>query len=180
MKRILGVVFLVFILVGSFVMLSNQHRTLTTIVVVENADIGIPGITKMYEARLRNGGLYPALVTCCDYVDDTLSHGQRLAYTVQHWENGRWASLWEVRPEDFCKPYPLGIVSGKTKLSLLWPSRELTTEQEATGARLRKGERARFVIFPRTPGDYQTALYTEPFEIDEQMSQPEVQFRVAH
>jgi hypothetical protein len=38
-------------------------------VIVRNADLGIAGITKTYEAKLTNYGIFPASVTVCDFIE---------------------------------------------------------------------------------------------------------------
>jgi cupin domain len=44
-------------------------------VVVRKSDIGIPGISKLYEARLTNYGIAPVKVTACDFLSDASEHG---------------------------------------------------------------------------------------------------------
>src|ERR1017187_6850715 len=79
-------------------------------IIVRKADIGIPGITKTYEATLTNRGLLAARVTRCDFIDDTMSPGTMVAYAIQRWNQGaaQWERVVELGSE-FCKPYPLGI-----------------------------------------------------------------------
>src|ERR1700723_671754 len=81
-------------------------------VVTRSEDIGIPGITKMYEATLTNRGFLPVRVMQCDFLDDTMSPGTMVAYAVQRWNDGRkqWDTIVEFGKSQFCKPYPLGIV----------------------------------------------------------------------
>ena len=53
---------------------------------IENADSGIPGVTKMYETRLINRSRWPIRFHYCDFVDDAMAHGEELAYTVERWD----------------------------------------------------------------------------------------------
>ena len=51
--------------------------------------------------------------------------------------------------EEFCRPYPLGIVQAKLTSRLLWPGQSLSTGEEATAARdgFSIGDKPRFVIY---------------------------------
>jgi hypothetical protein len=86
--------------VSVILLLSIKHANngrLHADMVVTNANIGIPGISKMYEATLTNQGRLPARVTRCDFIDDTLSPGTSVAYAVQRWDAGskRWVTVVE-------------------------------------------------------------------------------------
>ena len=48
--------------------------------------IGIPGLTKTYEAALTNRGIFPVRVTVCDYVTDAFEHGKNVAHSVERWD----------------------------------------------------------------------------------------------
>ena len=137
---------------------------------VSNADIGIPGISKLYEARLVNRGLWPVRVSRCDFVDDTLTPGKMVAYSVEKWDDStkRWTTV-VIGATGFCKPYPLGIVTAKLASGLLWPGQSLSAGEEATAARdgFNIGDRGRFVLFAGRAGDYSTALPTAEFVVDE-------------
>jgi hypothetical protein len=165
------------------VVMRAKNGELRADLVVTNADIGIPGISKMYEATLTNRGLLPVRVTRCNFIDDTLSPGTNVAYAVQRWDGGskRWATVVEWRQSEFCKPYPLGIVEANLTRSWLWPGQKLSTGEEATAARdgFNVGDRGRFVVFTGTPGDYSSAVLTSEFVIDER-PQTDVPLRVRH
>src|SRR5690348_881340 len=79
---------------------------------VTNADIGIPGVTKMYEATVINRGLLPVRVARCDFIDDASAAGTMVAFAVQRWNKDlkRWETIVDTSGPRFCKPYPLGIV----------------------------------------------------------------------
>lgn len=147
------------------------------------ANIGIPGVSKMYEAVIANEGLLPARITRCDYVDDTLSPGQMVAYAVQRWDSQkqRWETLVGLDRETFCKPYPLGIVKAELVEAWLWPGQSLSAGDEATAARggFDLGDHARFVIFLREAGDYARSVTTQAFTIDERPT-IDVDLRVRH
>jgi hypothetical protein len=140
-------------------------------IIVSNASIGIPGITKMYEAELTNYGVLPIAVTRCEFVDDTLSHGTMVAYSVERWNgtSGNWESVVNMNGRNFCKPYPLGIVEARLTMKWLWPGQSLTTGEEATAARdpLQRGDSARFVVYLRTDERNSASIPTAAFPIDE-------------
>jgi hypothetical protein len=137
----------------------------------EKADIGIPGITKMYEARLINRSLWPIRVQYCDFVDDSMTHGEEVAYTVERWDDvtRQWKTTVRANGRDFCRPFPLGIVRAKLTTRLLWPGQTLSTGQEATAARdgFDIGDKARFVIFAGPAGDRAAQIATAEFFIDQ-------------
>jgi|KBSMisStaDraftv2_1062788.scaffolds.fasta_scaffold165733_2 hypothetical protein len=151
--------------------------------VVRNADMGIPGISKVYEARLVNRAWWPIRVSRCDFVDDTLSPGRSVAYAVQRWDKNenRWTTVVEARVSNFCKPYPLGIVKARSTTAFLWPGQSLSTGDEATAAQVpfNVGDKGRFLIFVGAPGDYSLAVPTEDFVIDEH-PQTDIPLRVRH
>lgn len=147
------------------------------------ADIGIPGVTKMYGATLRNRGLLPVRTSQCDFVNDAMWHGKTLPYAVQRWDETRkrWEPVAEEPASEFCKPYPLGIIEGKIVDRWLWPGQSVRIGEEATAGRggFSLGDRARFVIFLRTAGDYKSSVPTNEFVIDEQL-QNTTDLRIKH
>jgi hypothetical protein len=158
-------------------------RRIRADIIVINVDIGIPGISKMYEGRITNIGFLPVRVKRCDFLDDTLSAGAMVAYAVQRRDAtlGNWETVVEIDKEIFCKPYPLGIVEAKLVDGWLWPGRSLGTGEEATAARgFKRGDIARFIIFTDAPGDYGSALATPQFTIDEEPDQGSVDLRLRH
>ncbi len=157
--------------------------TLRAEIIVSNADLGIPGITKTYEGRIRNFGLLPVRVTRCDFIDDASAPGTIVAYAVQRWEpaSPEWKTV-VTSGEGFCRPYPLGIVRARLTTGLLWPMKSLSTGEEATAARdaFHKGDRARFVIFSGSPGDFASSITTPSFSVDEERVGPDFPARVRH
>ncbi len=104
---------------------------------VTDADIGIPGVTKMYEATVRNRGLLPVRVARCNFIDDASAPGTMVAFAVQRWNKNlkQWETIVDMSGPQFCKPYPLGIVEAHLVNGWLWPSQRLSTGEEATAAR---------------------------------------------
>jgi hypothetical protein len=165
------------------VMLKVVPPKLSAEVNVENADIGIPGVTKMYEATLTNRGFLPVRVSRCDFIDDASAPGTMVAFAVQRWDKNqnRWETIADMSGPQFCKPYPLGIVEARRVNRWLWPGQRLSTGEEATAARggFSLGDEARFVIFTETAGEYGDAVMTPGFLIDER-PQPGTNFRIRH
>ena len=147
------------------------------------ADIGIPGVTKMYGATLTNRGLLPVRTSQCDFVNDAMWHGRILPYAVQRWDQAgkQWETVAEEPSSEFCKPYPLGIVKGEIVDRWLWPGQRIKIDAEATAGRggFNLGDRARFVVFLRAAGDYKSSVPTNEFVIDEQLQNTTV-LRVKH
>ena len=182
-RTVYSVVVLAAFAVSMFAILGGPKEGLRTDVFVDNADIGIPGISKMYEARLVNREWWPIRVHYCAFVDDTNSPGTMVAYAVERWDNAlhSWKTIVRANGADFCKPYPLGIVRANLKSRLLWPGQSLSTGEEATAARdgFNIGDRARFVLFPGATEDSLPAVATSAFIIDERR-QTDVPLRVRH
>jgi hypothetical protein len=152
-------------------------------VVVRAEDIGIPGITKTYEAKVTNRGFLPVRVARCDFIDDSMSPGTMVAYAVQRWNESRrqWDTVFQYGKSQFCKPYPLGIVKAKLANRWLWPGESLSTGEEATAARdgFAIGDQARFVVFLGTAWNYDSSIATTTFRIDEHQ-QTHTALRVRH
>lgn len=146
-------------------------RGLRTEVITSNADIGISGVTRMYSARVTNDGFLPVRIASCNFVDDTLSRGTMLAYSVQRRNNDKatWDTIAEFGKAEFCKPYPLGIVKASLAKRWLWPGQSLSTSEEATAARggFAIGDSARFVVFLGDAGDYSSSVASREFRIDQ-------------
>jgi hypothetical protein len=155
-------------------------------IVVHDASIGIPGITKMYEATPTNYGLLPVLVERCNYLSDTSALGAMVAYNIERWDpaNHTWARVVEFAKATFCTPVPLSMESSHWVRSWLWPGQSLSTEEEATGARwpFKKGDALRLVVVANVAGsDKRSSSYPTPsFTLDEQMLDDETPFRVRH
>jgi hypothetical protein len=156
-------------------------------VLSEEVSIGIPGQKKMYKAELSNFSFWPASLAACDYVTDAFGHGTEYPYAVQRWDNaaGSWQTIVEVNGEGFCQPMPLSTIETNLKSRLLWPGMYVEVmEGEATGARepFQKGDEARFVVF-RTVGknaDWQNAIASKSFVIEDDVIRGNGQFRVKH
>jgi hypothetical protein len=147
-------------------------------------DIGIPGITKTYEASLTNRSILPVRVSVCDYVTDALEHGKSVAHSVERWDRsqGKWQFFWGIRSQDFCKPYPLGITAdSKIRTVWLWPGQSLSTGSVAIQASggLELGDRLRFTISPIL-SHTDIAVAAPPFTIDELPTGPDLGWRIRH
>ena len=177
-----AIVLLIAVAAISIGRLPGSTKGLHANLIVSKADIGIPGISTIYEAKLVNGGLWPVRISRCDFVDDTLSPGKMVGYAVQRWEAtaNRWTTVVEASAE-FCKPHPLAILKAKLTSALLWPGQSLSTGEEATAARdaFNVGDRVRFVIFTGRSGDYSKAVATAEFVIDEH-PKTDMPLRVRH
>jgi hypothetical protein len=186
-KLRIGVSLLLVILMGglaaAIVVFRAARPDLKTELTIETADLGIPGITKVYDARVVNHGRWPVRVTRCNFIDDTMTHGAMVAYAIQRWDKQqqKWQQVMGSSRRSFCHPYPLGIVRADLTTQWLWPGKSLSIGEEATAARdgLQIGDRARFVIFTAEPGDYASSLPTQEFTIDEHPTS-DVDFRVRH
>lgn len=150
--------------------------------IVHYASIGIPGVTKMYEAEITNFGLLPVSVARCEFISDTLTPGTMIAYDVERWD--RSLSVWKTAVDfsgpHFCTPVPLSMAQTRLVTKWLWPGQSLTTGEEATAARdaFQKGDAARFVLYAGTNKSELTP--TAGFLIDEKPSDEGVPFRVRH
>ena len=174
---------LVFVLGLAAVVPRLSRPRLAAQVVIRAEDFGIPGITKTYEATVTNKGFLPARVTRCDFVGDSMSPDTIVAYAVQRWndDRSRWETVFQYGKSQFCKPYPLGIVRARLVNGWLWPGQSLSTGEEVTAARdgFAIGDQARFVIFLRTAGNYDSSVTTASFKIDEGR-QTNITLRVRH
>jgi hypothetical protein len=165
------------------VLIHKYPRDVRTKLHVESADLGIPGITKIYDASITNYGHMPVRVTRCNFIDDTMTHGMSVAYAIQRWDDKtkQWRQVLGASRKSFCHPYPLGIIKAELHTAWLWPGQSLSIGEEATAARddLNIGDQVRFVIFTAEPGDYSSSIATEGFTIDEH-STSDVDFRIRH
>jgi len=154
MKRRLGLVFfciLILLVIAFGVMLFSSHsHGLRAELKIETADIGIPGITKAYEAKLVNRSLWPIRVQYCDFMTDAMTRRKSVPYTLERWDANanEWKTMVRANGEEFCRPYPLGIVQAKLRSRLLWPGQSISTGEEATAARdgFSIGDKVRFLI----------------------------------
>jgi hypothetical protein len=186
-RRLKAVAMLIgFSAISVFAVVEYRHRTafghfvplaLHADVSVANADTGIPGITKLYDAHLTNFGIFPRRVERCEFLTDAFAHGVSVGYRIQQWDKSsvHWKTALDTAAE-YCRPYPLGIAQAQLTSKLLWPGQTLSTGAEATGARGDvKGETMRFIVVANGR-DFPTASFT----IDEQVRRPDVGYRVKH
>jgi hypothetical protein len=129
-------------------------------IVIRKEDLGIPGITKTYEAKLTNFGFTPARVTACEFISDTLSHVTQAFYTTEKWDasRGTWQNTFKSDELPTC-PHVI------TKR--LWLGQSISSGEGAIAARdiFTIGDRARFIVFPEKG----VAFPTAPFSINERI-----------
>jgi hypothetical protein len=150
-------------------------------VVVSKADYGIPGISKVYEAKLTNFGITLVKVTVCDFIDDAMMHGTEVGISIEKWSplEKRWEDIFkDVGRSSWCHPFPLGIVEAQVTTKKLWPFQSTSGGQGAIAGydAFAIGDRARFVIFSGN----RLAIPTAAFSIDEQRTVAGVPYRVRH
>lgn len=152
---------------------------------VHSGAIGIPGITKTYEAILTNYGMLPASIEKCSYTSDVSGIFTKVAYNIERWDAKQqvWIQAENFAKPGFCSPFPFSTAN--TRWGHLWlrPGESLSTEEEATGARdsFKKGDRLRFVVVSEvTNPDGGHSYPTAAFTLDEQMVYDGVPYRVKH
>jgi hypothetical protein len=175
-RRILNVVGMLGVVVGLAALIHHVYAVhgtpeLRVYLTVDKADYGIPGVTKVYNAGIQNVGRGPAQVTRCNFVSDTATHESSVAYAIQRWDkqSNTWHEFLGSSRKSFCHPYPLGMSQTKLETQWFWPGQVLEMGEEATAARdgLEIGDRVRFVLFLKEPGDYSASMPTQEFVIDE-------------
>jgi hypothetical protein len=137
-------------------------------VVIRKEDYGIPGITKVYEAKLTNFGFTPARITACEFISDTLSLVTQVGYTVEKWDTS--TSKWEnIFKSDELSTCPRVIAKR------LWLGQSISGGEGAIAAKdvFAIGDRARFVVF----AEKGVAFPTGSFSIDEHRIIPDVPIR---
>jgi hypothetical protein len=151
---------------------NRDHRRLVAEYSVQKADIGIPGITKMYQARLINRGFLPAHIQVCAYVEDSGYRGSTPAFSIERFDSEKkvWRTIADLSSLSYCRPYPLGWNTASTQSIWLWPGQFSAIEEEATGARgYLKGASLRFVLFDSFDGAQKRKGFVTPsFIIEEQ------------
>jgi hypothetical protein len=165
---------------------SHDFSVLHAEYTIETADIGIPGITKLYDARLANSGRAPVRIEVCAFVDDAGGRGDAPAFSVQKYDakSATWNTVVDASDTRACHPYPLGWVTAQLKTRWLWPGQSVSMGEEATAARgFQKGESGRFLLFTsfkhsseHTP----QGIPTPAFVIDEEAGGGTAGLRVRH
>lgn len=156
-------------------------------VLSEEVNIGIPGQKKMYWAELSNFSFWPVRLEACDYVTDAFDRGTEYPYAVQRWDSASrsWQTIVAPKVDDFCHPAPTSTIETHRALKRLWPGMHVQVmEGEATGARepFQKDDKARFIVVKRLgkEDDWQNAVASEPFIIEDDVSRQSVPSRVKH
>jgi hypothetical protein len=165
---------------------SHDFSVLHAECTVETADIGIPGITKLYDARLTNTGRAPVRIEVCAFVDDAGGRGDAPAFSVQKFDarSASWNTIVDASDARACHPYPLGWVTAQLKTRWLWPGQSVLMGEEATAARgFHRGESARFLLFASFKHSSEHApqgIPTSAFVIDEEADRGAAGLRVRH
>src|SRR5712672_2149409 len=165
---------------------SHDFSVLRAEYTVETADIGIPGITKMYDGRLVNKGRTPVRIEICAYVDDAGGRGDAPAFSVQKFDakHATWETIVDASDARACHAYPLGWVTTHLRTRWLWPGQSVSMGEEATAARgFLKGESARFLLFTSYKHDREHApqeIPTPGFVINEESGGGAAGLRVRH
>jgi hypothetical protein len=142
---------------------------------VAKVDIGIPGISKLYDAHITNFGIFPRRIERCEFVTDAFASGVGIGYRLQRWDRAsrHWDTVLDSASE-YCHPYPLGLTKAQLSSKLIWPGQTLSTSGEAIGAR--DGFRGQTITFAVVANGRE--FPTASFVIDEQVQRPDVSYRV--
>ncbi len=152
-------------------------------VVGDHASIGIPGVTKLYEATLTNYGILPASIEQCACMSDTMTPETMVAYNIERWNPAKhgWIRVMEFAKPEYCLSEPPNWGWDRV---WLWPGQSRSTGEEATAARdaFKKGDRPRFVVVTNVTAKAKPQLgYPTPsFVLDEQALDTETPCRVRH
>ncbi len=182
----IGASILAGVLLGVFLFPLSDPSKLHAEYSVDRADIGIPGVTKMYDSRLVNVGLRPVQIEVCAFVDDASAPGEAVAFSVQRYDpkSSTWITIVDASNAKICRPYPLGWITAELKQKWLWPHKWVSMGEEATAARgFHKGELARFVLFTSFGRPNQkppSAIPTPAFVIDEEVGEGAEGLRIRH
>jgi hypothetical protein len=135
---------------------------------VRKADFGIPGISKVYRAKLTNFGIVPVKITVCDYIDDAMRHRTEVGWGVERWDTvtQKWRNIFENGDNSaWCQPSPLSIVEGHIVAKRLWLAQSVEGGAGAIAAYddFAMGDHARFLVFQGNGRVFRTAS----FSIDE-------------
>ncbi len=116
-----------------------------------------------------------------------MGEGTKYPYAVQRWNTdlNSWQTIVDVSAESFCHPVPLSTIDTSTSEKWLWPGMAAdASDGEATGARepFQKSDIGRFVVFSKlgTGNDWQYAVFSEPFSIEDQVVRDDSSFKVEH
>ena len=128
---------------------------------------------KVYEGHLKNVGEASVKVRVCDAVSDAMQREIHVVHTIERWdsESQGWKELWRIPRQEFCRPYPTGIIEGRIVEVSLAPGQTVSTGEIAIQAsdNLRLGDRLRFVVFPYSDGET-VRLASPGFPVDERPS----------
>lgn len=136
------------------------------------------GVTKIYDPVLVNKTPATLFVNQCKVTDDTLNTLIVTPSALQRWnpETRRWDTIAAQRPE-----YCTGNRFEQARLvrTAVAPGEKLKVMGDFAGARdpFSFGDRGRFVVFLRAPGDSSEIAISPEFQIDEQRNKTPVEDR---
>jgi len=152
----------------------------------EDANIGIPGQTKMYWPEISNFSLLPVRLPACRPVSDTLNPPLEYAYAVQRFDerSQSWQTIENATKFEFCVN-PFTNESGLVHSYLLPGSSVKVMSGSAVGAMdsFHKNDLARWVVFRQVfpSANWNTAVASIPFRIEDDVQRNEGgPFRVQH
>jgi len=82
---LVALIVLVGVCLAGWIRVRRMPQEFEAKLVVEQADDGIPGISKAYHAELINRGASPVRVTRCDFVDDGLEAKGGIGGEIMDW-----------------------------------------------------------------------------------------------
>jgi hypothetical protein len=129
------------------------------------------GITKLYDIILVNKASTTGFVNQCELTDDTLHKFVVTPFELQRWNPE--TKQWEVvvaHALDYCRGSRWAVARRlKTPIA---PGQKLHVNGDFAGARdaFSFGDRGRFMVFLRFPGDYRNIAVSPEFQIDEHRS----------
>jgi hypothetical protein len=131
------------------------------------------GITKLYNIILVNKSDATLFVNQCESTDDTRHTALVTPIALQRWnpEAKRWDTIVAHSP-DYCRSDRFH--QARLIRTAVAPGQKLTANGDFVGARdpFSFGDRGRFVVFLRAPGDDGDIAISPEFQIDEHRNKP--------
>jgi hypothetical protein len=126
------------------------------------------GVSKIYEVILVNNTGARQFVNQCEFTNDVRQKHRVIPVALQHWNKraNRWETISEY-PADYCRSsVSLGARMMKKPIA---PGQKLEADSDFVGAEdeFEFGDRGRFLVFLRAPGDYADIVVSSEFQIDE-------------
>jgi hypothetical protein len=107
-------------------------------------------------------------VNQCEFIDDAGAKTRIIPTALQQWNQRakRWETIAEHSP-DYCRSG--GWLQARMMQTAIAPGQKLEAEGDFVGAvdEFEFGDRGRFIVFLRSPGDYSDVVISPEFQIDE-------------